>query len=282
MSEQQVRIACLQMNSSNDVQDNLAFIERELEQAKSLNIDLLQLPENFAQMPQTSAQQVIETMGQGQIQDFLCAQAKKNSINLIAGAMPILDNSKRDGASADKPFARSLLISNKGEVQAVYDKIHLFNVTLPNGEGYREADRFAASMLQQNQLTTHSIAGLRLGLSICYDLRFPEQYRALAAQGLDLVSVPAAFTYETGKKHWQTLLQARAIENLCYVFAAAQTGEHANGRCTWGHSMIIDPWGEVLAQADDVPGLIYADIDLTKLQDLRQRFPALDHRRLNS
>ena len=271
-----MRVACLQMNSGPDVNANLKFIAEQTAIAADQGVRLLQLPENYAQMPARASEQVKEVASQGRIQDFLKQLASTHDIALVAGALPINDPDKLD----QNPYARCLAIETDGSVKAQYDKLHLFNVDLPDGSHYRESDRFSEAEEAQNNLVVVDLSGVRLGLSICYDLRFPEQYRALVDRGAELISVPSAFTYDTGKVHWKTLLQARAVENLCFVFAAAQTGTHASGRQTWGHSMIIGPWGDILAQADESPGLIMADIDLKSLQQLRQRFPALTHRRL--
>lgn len=270
------KIACLQMNSSPDVSENLDFVESQLVLAKAQNIDLVQLPENFAQMPASSKTQVIETEGSGQIQDFLSRAAAQHQITLIAGSVPIRVAEHIN----QNPYARSIVIDSAGHKCAHYDKIHLFDVQLASGMQYRESDRYAPGLTDEQNIVVTKVAGLRLGLSICYDLRFPELYRKQARLGVDLISVPSAFTYDTGQAHWQTLLCSRALENLSYVFAAAQTGEQANGRRSWGHSMIISPWGEILAAADEAPGLISAEIDLTELQELRARFPALDHQKL--
>ncbi len=271
-----LRIGCLQMCSGPDVDDNLKFIDQQLKLAAQKGVELVQLPENFAQMPLSAKNQVIEVDSTGAIQDFLRAAAKRYKLALIAGAIPIKEHAGSDA----NPVARCLLIDSNGGVVSRYDKIHLFNVQLPDGKHYRESDRFSPANSLAENLRVSEVAGVQLGLSICYDLRFPEMYRLLTEKGAELISVPSAFTYETGRAHWATLLKARAIENLCFVFAAAQTGEHASGRRTWGHSMIISPWGEVLAQADEEPGLIYADINLTELQQLRAQFPALNHRRI--
>lgn len=274
-----IKIACLQMNSGNEVQENLRFVAQHLELAVAQGVQILQLPENFAQMPVTVAAQVVEEPESGDIQDFLSTMAARSKLTIIAGSVPIRPQSR----SADKPHARCLVYGPDGRLTAHYNKIHLFDVELPGGGCFRESDSYTAgSSAPENHrvVKLNTTPKLLLGPSICYDLRFPELYRNFASQGVQLISVPSAFTFDTGKAHWQTLLQARAIENQAFVFAAAQTGTHANGRVTWGHSMIIDPWGEVLAAADDQPGMITATIDVAILDDLRARFPALQHRQL--
>jgi len=272
-----IRLACLQMNSGPDVAQNLEFIRQHAIQAATAKVDILQLPECFAQMPASAAQQIKEVHGVGEIQTFLKGLANELTLNIVAGALPIV-------ASPDDPnhpYARCVVIDSSGQAIGHYDKIHLFDVALPDGSAYRESDRFSPAKPEGGTLKLVDIAGVQLGLTICYDLRFPELYRALTQRGAQLFAVPSAFTYDTGRAHWETLLRARAIENLSYVFAAAQTGEHASGRRTWGHSMIIDPWGEVLAQAGSEPGLIMADISLSKLEHQREHFPALQHRQIN-
>lgn len=281
-----MRVACLQMNSGPSVPENLAYIDTQLKAASQQGVDLIQLPENFAQMPKSANDQVVEVDGTGEIQHFLANAAAQYQITIVAGAMPIVDPASGSNTASAKPFARCLIYDHSGERLGHYDKIHLFNVQLPNGSHYRESDRFSPARQPSEALVVTEInarqhaKSVQLGLSICYDLRFPEHYRRLMELGAQLVSVPSAFTYETGQLHWQTLLMARAVENLNFVFAAAQTGHHASGRRTWGHSMIVDPWGKILACAEDQPGLIFADISLTELAELRARFPALTHRRL--
>jgi predicted amidohydrolase len=162
-----------------------------------------------------------------------------------------------------------------GDVIARYDKIHLFDVDLPSGETYRESNTVEAG----DEAVTASLPWARLGLTICYDLRFPQLYRALAKAGAEILTVPSAFTETTGKAHWHVLLRARAIENTCFVVAPAQGGEHANGRRTYGHSLIVSPWGEILAEAGVDPGVITAEIDLNQIAEIRSRLPSLEHDR---
>lgn len=271
-----IKIGCLQMNSSEHVSENLHFVEKHLKQAKQEGVSIVQLPENFAQMPASSATQVVEINGCGEIQEFLQRVAAEYQISLIAGTVPI----REDRNNSANPFARSMVVDSQGKIGAHYDKIHLFDVELPSGKHYRESDRYSAGDVSSDNVVVTRLNGLSIGLSVCYDLRFPELYRQQARQGVELICVPSAFTYDTGKAHWQTLLCSRAVENQSFVFAAAQTGEQANGRRSWGHSMIISPWGDIIAEADEEPGLISAVIDLTNLEEIRARFPALDHRRM--
>ncbi len=272
------------MNSSADVADNLSFIERSLAGAQP--IDLLVLPENFAQMPANRRQQYSERAGQGEVQDFLQQLTLTHSFTVVAGSLPIKE------AENDKPYARCLIVKG-GKVIHQYDKLHLFDVdtsveskpgsAASKRQRYRESDTYQFGVQSEKIAPAHIQIGSNsviLGPSICYDLRFPELYRSYAVQGADIVTVPSAFTYETGKLHWDCLLRARAIENQAFVLAAGQVGQHANGRQTWGHSMMIDPLGAVLAQHPTKTGLLYADLDLHLRAELIRTFPVLSHRRL--
>lgn len=291
-----LRIACLQMNSSSNVDANLDYIQGELRKAYDLGVKIIQLPENYAQMPARRRDRHIETAEQGRVQEFVRQTALQYEMVIMAGSLPVVDRNllvegshfaqgghSDEGskpAKGSKPFARCLIIDDVGECLAHYDKIHLFDVDLPSGESYRESDVYESGDPQKNVMVV-TLDEVRLGPSICYDLRFPELYRMQSQNGVNLIGVPSAFTYESGKEHWRTLLKARAIENLAYVFAAAQCGIHADGRKTWGHSMIVDPWGEVLAEGNHEPGLVWAEIDLSLLHRQRLQFPALKHRRIS-
>jgi deaminated glutathione amidase len=176
----------------------------------------------------------------------------------------------------DKIANRSFLIKPDGQIAARYDKIHMFDVQLPNGESYRESKNFQPG----DRAVLAELPWGRLGLTICYDLRFPTLYRALAKAGASFIAVPSAFTVPTGQAHWHTLLRARAIESQCFIFAAAQAGEHENGRKTFGHSLVISPWGEILAEGDGVhPSVIFADVELEAIAEARRRVPSLEHDR---
>ena len=262
------------MNSTENVEQNLEYIESQLKLANNSGVDLIQLPENFAQMPAHPKQQYIEEASGGLVQKYLSEMANQYQLQIIAGSLPIQSN--RD----DLPFARSLVVDASGQVIAQYDKIHLYDVDLPNGDKYRESKTYTAGKLSKENILPVKTALANLGLSICYDLRFPELYRELVAKGADILCVPSAFTQSTGRVHWQTLLQSRAIENLAFVMAAAQVGTHANGRKTWGHSMVVSPWGVVLDQLTNETGLLIAEVDLTSITKLRAEFPVLNHRRL--
>lgn len=254
--------------------------------ACDLGVELIQLPENFAQMPLHRSDQHIETPGIGVIQSFLRSKSKQYQMMVIAGSIPIRENGR------DKPHARCLVFDSAGIEIAAYNKIHLFDVDLPDKQHYMESATYLAGEFTDVDVVQTSLA--TLGLSICYDLRFPEMYRKLASQGVQIIMVPSAFTATTGRAHWSTLLRARAIENQAFVMAAAQVGKHENNRETWGHSMIIDPWGVVLDEFNGLhqppqespdehcnnTGLLIAELDLNRLAELRINFPALTHRRL--
>lgn len=276
----QIRAAVVQMNSVDDVGANLAAAGRWLREAAGAGAQLALLPENFAFMGASERDKLAhrEPDGQGPIQQFLSDIARQLGITLVAGTVPLAVDD-----DPDRVWAASLVYGPDGLRLSRYDKIHLFDVDVPPGGGadagerYRESASIARGALQPVVAATP--AG-PLGLSVCYDLRFPELFRAMGAAGAQLLSIPAAFTYRTGEAHWALLLRARAVENLCYVLAPGQTGTHPGGRNTWGHSMIVDPWGTVLASCGEAPGYAIADLDLQRVAALRAGFPALNHRRL--
>ena len=242
-------------------------------QAAAAGSKLVALPENFALMGDTGLEKIAEREADrvGPIQDFLAMVAKKYSVWVVAGSVPM-------EADADNKIRAACLVYNDtGERVARYDKIHLFDVDLPNvGEVYRESDTIEAG---QDSVIIDTPFG-RIGLIICYDLRFPELIRSMSRKGVDILIVPAAFTAETGAAHWEVLLRARAIENLLYVIAPNQGGFHVNGRKTFGHSMIVDPWGVVMDCYKTGGGFVSADIDLDRQKKLKASFPVLEHRRL--
>lgn len=270
MSQQ--RVAAIQMNSGADVTANLREAGRLMAQAAVQGAGLMVLPENFALMARNDEERVRagEVDGSGQIQDFLADKAQTLRTWIVGGTLPVV-------AGGDKVYARCPVYDAQGRRVAVYDKIHLFDVSVnAAGESYQESAR----MQPGSRAVVVDTPFGRLGLAVCYDLRFPELFRTLSAQGATLFAVPSAFTRSTGRLHWELLNRARAVENLAFVIAAAQTGRHANGRETWGHSMIVEPWGEILAERAEEPGFISASLDGEAQARLRQRFPALDHRRL--
>jgi len=269
-------VAVIQMTSSPDVEENLATARGSLERARARGAVLAALPENFPIMgrQETDKLAVAEVPGEGPIQAFLGRTAKELGLWIIGGTIPL----KVDGRP-DKVAAASLVFDDQGRCVQRYDKIHLFDVDIPNrDERYRESATIAAG----TDVAIVSTPIGRVGLSVCYDVRFPELFRALVAQGAEVLSLPSAFTAPTGRAHWELLLRARAVENLCYVLAPAQSGTHQNGRETWGDSMIVDPWGHILDRvAEPGPGLAVAEIDRTLQADVRERFPALTHRRFD-
>ncbi len=268
-------VAALQMNSGDDVPTNLETARRLLVQAAQQGACLAALPENFAFAGARESAKLAhaETFGTGPIQDFLAQTARQLKIWIIAGSVPVAV----DG-DPDRVWAACLVYDAQGQCLSRYDKIHLFDVQLETEKGtqdYRESKNIAAATWRA--VTVNTPAG-KLGLSICYDVRFPELYRALSAKGATLLCVPAAFTENTGSAHWEVLLRARAIENQCFVLAPGQVGTHPGGRNTWGHSMIIDPWGTVLACHEKGEGIALAGLDRQKQATLRTSFPVLNHR----
>jgi nitrilase len=292
-SKNQIRVACVQINSGHNVLKNLATIDQQLQQASAAKVDVVLLPENFSQMPKSANQRHSELWqadkpdDSSPVQLFLIEAARRYKLMVIGGSVPI-----RTKTANSKPFSRCIAIDSTGSVVAYYDKLHLFDVDTGSFK-YRESDDFTAGPLTQLQTNTPSNlvrldtdqASCVFGLTICYDLRFPEMFRRLLNVGAKVITVPAAFTFETGSKHWQILLQARAIENQCYILAAGQCGEHPNDkstkpRRTWGHSMVIDPSGTIIASLEHQQALLIADIDLTKQQYAIDQFPAVQHQRM--
>jgi nitrilase len=275
-----MKIAALQMVSTPDVDRNIAAALRLLAQAAAQGASLAALPEYFCLMGRRDSDKlaIAEEPGRGPIQRALADAARELRLWIVGGTLPL-----RVPGRADRVHNSCLVFGPDGEQVARYDKIHLF--AFDNGsERYDEAallepGRDPVSFVAQVGAHTH-----RVGLSVCYDLRFPELYRALAASDAkrpcDLLCVPSAFTFTTGQAHWELLLRARAVENQCYVLAPAQGGRHENGRRTWGHSLIADPWGEVLACRDEGEGVVVAPLEPLRLEQVRRQLPALDHRRL--
>jgi nitrilase len=262
-----VKVAAVQTISSTNVEHNLARAAALIERAVQRGASLVVLPEYFCLMGKSDTDKVkiAEAAGSGPIQAFLSQTARKHGIWLLGGTVPL---KHPDG---DKVWNSLLVYDPEGMQVSRYDKIHLFRFT-KGSESYDEARTIGAGSAP----TRVQCGAINVGLSICYDLRFPELYRKLGL--LDLIVVPAAFTYTTGKAHWQTLLAARAIENQCYVLASAQGGEHENGRRTWGHSMLIDPWGAVVDELPEGEGVVVGVVDSAKIVAVRESLPALSHR----
>jgi nitrilase len=275
-----MRLAALQLNSGADVQDNLAQAGDQLMRAAADGAGLTVLPENFALMSETRAdrQALAEADGDGPVQAFLSAHARELGLWIVGGTLPIRSS------DPERPFSACCVYNDSGERVARYDKIHLFDVQVPDTE--KQNKHSGAEVYKESSFTSQgsepcvvSTPWGNLGVAVCYDLRFPELFRQMLSSGFDLLAVPAAFTVATGNAHWKLLLRARATENLAYVVAAAQVGEHPGGRHTWGHAMIVNPWGEVLADAGSEPGLVMANYDRDELNRLRRDFPVLRHRR---
>lgn len=266
-----VRIAAVQTNSSQDIGDNLARIAKILEQCQDEGCVLVALPECFGFM-QRYRQQLLEKaepFGQGLIQDWLTRQSSRLGLYLIAGSVPLVSP---DPARVTNSL---LVYDGRGSCIARYDKIFLFDVGLSDRDTYRESDYTRAG----DRVAVVDTPAGRVGLSVCYDLRFPELYRALVDRGASILTAPSAFAESTGRVHWTPLLKARAIENLCYMVAPAQFGTHNRRRTTWGHSMILDPWGKVVDRLDGGWGYVAAEVEPEKLSALRARLPCLNHRR---
>lgn len=261
------RIAAVQMVSGPDVADNLRVAAALIGEAADGGASLVALPEYFPLMSGDDRAKVAirEQEGHGVIQDFLRETARRHGIWLVGGTLPLV-------AEVDGKVRNSTLVyDDGGQLVARYDKIHLFGFRTED-EQYDEAATIEAGA---RVVAFDSPVG-RVGLSVCYDLRFPELFREMGE--VDLIILPAAFTYTTGKAHWEVLLRARAIENLCYVMAPAQGGRHPHGRVTWGHSLIIGPWGDILACREEGAGIILADIDAGRIAQARESLPALAHR----
>lgn len=268
------KIAAVQMASGPNVNANLLETARLIAQAADAGAGLVVLPENFALMGlvETDKVELREQPGAGPMQEFLARQADRHGIWLVGGTVPM---------SCDNPAkvrAACVVFDDHGQPVARYDKIHLFDVqVVDTHERYTESETIEPGM---EPVVIDSPFG-RLGLTVCYDLRFPELYRALLDQGMEVIALPAAFTAITGKAHWESLVRARAIENLCYVAAAAQGGYHVNGRETHGDSMIVDPWGVILDRLPRGSGVVIGEVDLKRLANTRSHFPSLAHRRLH-
>lgn len=267
------KVAAIQMTSSQSITENLTQAGKLIEQAAKAGAKLIVLPEMFATMgmDKEQAYTVYETFGSGPIQDFLATQARNFKIWLVGGTLPI--------RSLDDQRARAacLLFDDQGECVARYDKIHLFDVYVSDSkESFQESKRIEPG---DNVVVIETPVG-KLGLAVCYDLRFPELFRNMFNEGAEIFALPAAFTVPTGTAHWEILMRSRAIENTCYMIGAAQWGTHPQGRKTFGDSIIIDPWGRILAQLPDGIGFIIIDIDLDALKEIRKNLPIAQHRKI--
>ena len=268
-----LRTAVIQLNARDNPVENLATVERLLDQAAHMGAQFVGLPEFWTYLgPYAGFDAAAQTIP-GPAIERLQEKARKHRM-IVHGGSIIERSPDRVGKFSNT----SVLINREGEIVARYRKIHLFDVQLANGEKHYESERIEPG----NEVVTAEVDGVTFGLSICYDLRFPELYRSLALRGAQVLLVPAGFTLHTGRDHWEVLLRARAIENLCYVVAPAQVGSYPPNRQCFGRSMIVDPWGLVLAQAQDMPTVIMADIDLERIDSARAQIPCLTHRRPQS
>ncbi len=266
-----IRAAIIQLNAKPVIQDNLREAEALIRAAAKDGAKLIVTPENTCRMRASIEDKLATSHAQADHPAIpvFAKLAKELGVTLVVGSL----SSIRDG---EKLANRSFLFRKDGSIAATYDKMHMFDVDLPNGDKYRESDTNRAG----DKVVMGEADGLKIGMSVCYDVRFPQLYRKLAQQGAEILTVPSAFTVPTGKAHWHVLLRARAIENGAFVMAAAQAGEHEGGRATWGHSMIIDPWGKVLIEIQkDSPGFACADLDLSEVAKARAAIPSLTHDR---
>ena len=269
-----MKVAAIQMVSGPRLEDNLTAARTLLAQAAAAGAELAVLPEYFSAMGLQDRDKLAlaETFGAGPVQAFLAETARRLNLWIVGGTLPLACSMR------DRVRNSSLVYSPQGECVARYDKIHLFRFA--QGREHYDEGRVieAGDTPVQFELQARDGQTWCVGLSVCYDLRFPELYRLHAQAGAQLVLVPSAFTHTTGQAHWELLLRARAIENQAYVLAPAQGGVHENGRHTWGHSMLVDPWGEVLALQDSGPGVVLASVDAAHIAQVRARMPALTHR----
>ncbi len=261
--------AAIQMTSVPDLEKNLVQAEELIELAVHQGAELVTLPENFSFLGEEAYKMAQARAIAVESEKFLKTMAQRFQVTILGGGFPVpVDN--------DKAYNTALLIDPSGQELSRYQKVHLFDVNLPDGNTYRESNTVMAGTQLPSVYSSKELGNL--GLSVCYDIRFPELYRHLAHMGAEVLFVPATFTAYTGKDHWQVLLQARAIENTCYVVAPAQTGNHYPLRHSNGHAMIVDPWGVILADAGDAPGVAIAEIDPARLEQIRRQMPSLYHR----
>ena len=265
-----LRTAIVQLNSRDNPFENLANVERSLDHAANMGAQFVALPEFWTYLgPYSGFDSAAQTIPGPAIERL---QEKARKHNMIVHGGSIIE---RHPHLAGKFYNTSVLINRNGEITAHYRKIHLFDVNLANGEKHYESERIVAG----DQIVTAEVDGITFGLTICYDLRFPELFRSLALRGAEILMVPAAFTLHTGRDHWEVLLRARAIENLCYVVAPAHFGTYPPNKQCFGRSMIVNPWGLVIVQAEDMPTVVVADIDLSQIEQARIQIPSLEHRK---
>ena len=258
------------MQANKDIIMNLQKAEKYIEEAASNNAKIVVLPEFFIYIGDSSSDvflNIVEEVGVGKIQEQISNWAILYKVHIVAGSIPIKGN-------GHKIFNTTIVYNDFGEMIALYNKIHLFKFQGKDNISYNESEIFQAG----SDIVNFNVVNFSFGLAICYDLRFPELFRELA--GVDVIIIPAAFMEETGSAHWEVLLRARAIENQCYVIGAGQCGIHHNGRRSYGHSMIVDPWGRVLNNPNNLESIIYEDLDINYIKTVREKLPALCHRRI--
>jgi predicted amidohydrolase len=268
-----LRVAAVQLNSQTRVEENLARCHELVARAAKRGAELVILPENFAYLgPEAGRREIAERIGEvaAPVQRALVDMARRNSVVVVGGGLPEVSG------DPERPYNTCVAYSPQGELLASYRKIHLFDVELNDGTTLRESSATSAG----SEPVVMQMADTILGLSICYDLRFPKLYRALVDRGAEVLLVPAAFTLQTGKDHWHVLLRARAIESQSWVVAPNQCGRHAGARASYGHTMIVDPWGIVVAQCSERVGFVVADLDRDIVTSVRSSLPSLRHRRL--
>ncbi len=267
------KIAAIQLNSTSHVDENLETTGKLISEAALSGAQLIILPEMFAIMGEkvTDKVSVAEKYGDGKIQSFLSDSAKKNNVWIVGGTIPIQCDDK------NKVRAACIVYNNNGDAVARYDKIHLFDVTVSETESYRESDTTEPG----DSIVVIDTPVGKLGLAVCYDVRFPALFAELMNRGAEIIALPSAFTVKTGQAHWHLLTRARAVDTFCYVIGSAQVGTHANGRQTYGHTLIVEPWGTIASEiAGTNPGIVYAEIDINKLHSIRKSIPVFYHRKI--
>jgi predicted amidohydrolase len=269
-----LKISCIQMNSSANMSENIAKLQKMVADAAIGGAKLVATPENSFLMDEPKAARELYTMSEHPAVRASADMARENKVFLLIGSVAVADDGWQM-TDDKKAYNRSILFNPNGEIVAYYDKIHLFDVEVGDGQVYRES----AKILAGNRAVVAAMQFFNLGMTICYDLRFPHLFGALAKNGANIIATPAAFTKTTGEAHWHVLQRARAIETGCFIIAPAQTGTHAGGRQTFGHSLIIDPWGRVLADAGEGEGIVSAEIDIAEVAKTRAKMPSLCHDR---
>jgi predicted amidohydrolase len=268
-----MRVAIVQLNTQDDLASSLSRLRHWVAEAAAAGAQLVAFPENFAFMGEEAARrdlaERLDGTFPGPIFGAVAESASKHGLWVLGGGMP------EKSEDVTRPYNTAVLVDARGALAAKYRKVHLFDVTTPDGTSYRESAATSPGV----EAVTAEVLGVRIGLSICYDVRFPELYRRLVEQGARVVVVPAAFTVPTGKDHWQPLLRARAIENQVYVLAPAQHGKHPRGRQTFGKALIVDPWGEIVAQCSEGEGMVVTTLDFGYQDRVRTALPALVHRK---